>query len=340
MMAIAALLATSSSVNATLYASGGPDRRCSPRSGSSPRSSGASSRLGCRRPAGHRGARPRRRERRRPVGDRVGRQRLLAADLPARRRSRGFTGCGHETALTRAIVLLGIAATAVVLVFFAIDTIRNAPETFVAIVAIAVLAVVLDFAGAARGPLDTSGTVWAVAAGRTVGKKRVASQCFQRRPLRPTRHRSRRARAADRRPPAPRRRAQRAAGGRRDRRRVPAALHACRTPGRLPDRRARGAHARARVPLGLGDGAGLRDPDRRRGLARIASAPAQLHAACPADDRRPRRDRPPGRARPGRARRSARTPTGARGARRTSRPRRSTGPGRRCSPPTHSRARR
>ena len=34
--------------------------------------------------------------------------------------------------------LWGIAATAIVLVFFAIDTVRNSPETFVAIVAIAV----------------------------------------------------------------------------------------------------------------------------------------------------------------------------------------------------------
>ena len=42
------------------------------------------------------------------------------------------------------IVLLGVAATAVVLVFFAVDTLRNAPQTFVAIIAIAALAVVLD----------------------------------------------------------------------------------------------------------------------------------------------------------------------------------------------------
>ena len=35
--------------------------------------------------------------------------------------------------------------TAIVLVFFAIDVARNAPETFAAIVAIALLAVVLDF---------------------------------------------------------------------------------------------------------------------------------------------------------------------------------------------------
>jgi len=43
------------------------------------------------------------------------------------------------------IVLAAIAVTAIVLVFFAVDTVRNAPETFTAIVAIALLAVVLDF---------------------------------------------------------------------------------------------------------------------------------------------------------------------------------------------------
>jgi hypothetical protein len=37
-----------------------------------------------------------------------------------------------------------MALTAVVLVFFAIDTVRNTPETFVAIIAIALLAVVVD----------------------------------------------------------------------------------------------------------------------------------------------------------------------------------------------------
>ena len=41
-------------------------------------------------------------------------------------------------------MLAAIGVTAVVLVFFAVDTVRNAPETFIAIVAIAVLAVVLD----------------------------------------------------------------------------------------------------------------------------------------------------------------------------------------------------
>ena len=68
----------------------------------------------------------------------------------------------HETGSRAPIILLGIAATAIVLVFFAIDTIRNAPETFAAIVAIAVLAVVLDFVWKrARGPLPDNavGTV-------------------------------------------------------------------------------------------------------------------------------------------------------------------------------------
>jgi amino acid transporter len=49
-----------------------------------------------------------------------------------------------ETGALGLIVLVGIAATAVVLAFFAVDTLRNAPQTFVAIVAIAALAVILD----------------------------------------------------------------------------------------------------------------------------------------------------------------------------------------------------
>jgi amino acid transporter len=42
------------------------------------------------------------------------------------------------------IVLLAIAVTALVLAFFAVDTARNAPQTFVAIIVIALLAVGLD----------------------------------------------------------------------------------------------------------------------------------------------------------------------------------------------------
>lgn len=59
-----------------------------------------------------------------------------------------------ETGSQAAIVLTAVAATAIVLVFFAVDTVRNAPETFIAIVAITVLAVLLDAVWKrARGPL-------------------------------------------------------------------------------------------------------------------------------------------------------------------------------------------
>ena len=49
-----------------------------------------------------------------------------------------------EIGALAAVVLAAIALTGLVLVFFAIDTVRNSPETFAAIVAITVLAVVLD----------------------------------------------------------------------------------------------------------------------------------------------------------------------------------------------------
>jgi len=49
-----------------------------------------------------------------------------------------------DTGANALIVLTAIAATAVVLAFFAVDTLRNAPQTFIAIVAITLLAVVLD----------------------------------------------------------------------------------------------------------------------------------------------------------------------------------------------------
>jgi amino acid transporter len=58
-----------------------------------------------------------------------------------------------EIGASSAVVLAAIAVTGVVLVAFAIDTVRNAPETFAAILAIAVLAVVLDAVWKrARGP--------------------------------------------------------------------------------------------------------------------------------------------------------------------------------------------
>jgi amino acid transporter len=49
-----------------------------------------------------------------------------------------------ETGASTAVVLVGMAATAIVLGFFAVDTLRNAPETFGAIVAMTVLAVAAD----------------------------------------------------------------------------------------------------------------------------------------------------------------------------------------------------
>jgi amino acid transporter len=49
-----------------------------------------------------------------------------------------------ETGARSSIVLLGIAVTLVVLGFFAVDTLRNAPETLTAIVGITLLAVALD----------------------------------------------------------------------------------------------------------------------------------------------------------------------------------------------------
>ncbi|MGE5691463.1 MAG: APC family permease [Pseudomonadota bacterium] len=50
-----------------------------------------------------------------------------------------------ETGASGWVVLLGIAATAVVLGFFAVDTLQNAPQTFTAMVAILVVAVAADF---------------------------------------------------------------------------------------------------------------------------------------------------------------------------------------------------
>ena len=59
-----------------------------------------------------------------------------------------------ETGSRAVIVLTAIVATAVVLVFFAVDILRNAPETFAAIVAITALSVVLDLVWKrVRGPM-------------------------------------------------------------------------------------------------------------------------------------------------------------------------------------------
>ena len=141
-MAIAALLATASSVNAVLYASSGLTRSLA-EIGQFPPFFGRGSRLGSH-----------------------GGMLITAAivlvianlvDLSAI--ASVGSACSllifllvaasgyrlrKETGSIGAIVLLGMAATAIVLVFFGIDTLRNDPETFVAIVGVAGLAVVLD----------------------------------------------------------------------------------------------------------------------------------------------------------------------------------------------------
>ena len=143
MMAIAALLATSSSVNATLYASGGlttmlADAR------QFPPIFGRESRLG--RHAGllitaflvlvvanliDLSAIA-------SVGSACSLMIFLLVGVAGYRRR-------AETGSQALIVLAAIALTATVLAFFAVDTLRNAPETFSAIVGIALLSVLLDF---------------------------------------------------------------------------------------------------------------------------------------------------------------------------------------------------
>ena len=156
MMAIAALLATASSVNATLHASAGLTTMLAAE-GQFPTFFGRGSRLGA-----HAGmlitaglvlvvsnvvdlsaiA---------SVGSACSLMIFLLIGLAALR-LRGEIGASAP------IVLVALAATAVVLVFFAVDTLRNAPETFVAIVAIALLAVVLDVVWKrARGSMPSSG---------------------------------------------------------------------------------------------------------------------------------------------------------------------------------------
>jgi hypothetical protein len=152
MMAIAALLATASSVNATLYASGGLTSMLAG-VGQFPTFFGSGSRLGPK------------------AGMLITAGIVLVVsntvDLSAIASVGSacslliFTLVGltafrlrQEIGAQAPIVLVAIAATVVVLAFFAVDTVRNAPETFVAIVMITGLAVVLDLVWKrARGPL-------------------------------------------------------------------------------------------------------------------------------------------------------------------------------------------
>jgi amino acid transporter len=143
MIAIAALLATASSVNATLYASGGLTAKLA-EVGQFPPFFGSGSPLG--RHAGliitsgivlvvsnvvDLSAIA-------SVGSACSLLIFLLVGIAGYRRR-------EETGSRAPIVLGAIAVTAIVLVFFTIDTLQNQPETFVAIVAIALLSVALDF---------------------------------------------------------------------------------------------------------------------------------------------------------------------------------------------------
>ena len=143
MMAIAALLATSSSVNATIYASGGLTASLA-EVGQFPTIFGRESRLG------------------RHAGLLITAALVLVianlVDLSAI--ASVGSACSllvfllvgvagyrlrRETGASAAVVVIGMAATAIVLAFFAVDTLRNAPETFSAIVLITALAVLVDW---------------------------------------------------------------------------------------------------------------------------------------------------------------------------------------------------
>jgi amino acid transporter len=157
-MAIAALLATASSVNAVLYASGGLTRSLA-EIGQFPPFFGRGSRLGA-----HSGM---------LITAAIV---LLIANLVDLSAIASVgSACSllifllvgasgyrlrRETGSIGAIVLAGMAATAIVLVFFGIDTLRNDPETFVAIVCVAGLALVLDLVWKRiRGPRQEPATV-------------------------------------------------------------------------------------------------------------------------------------------------------------------------------------
>jgi amino acid transporter len=142
-MAIAALLATASSVNATLYASGGLTAMLA-EVGQFPPFFGRDSRLGKHSGMLITGAIVL------VVANVVDLSAIASVGSACSLIIFLLVGVAayklrSETGSAAAIVLLGIAATITVLVFFGIDTLRNAPETFSAIIGIAVLAVILDF---------------------------------------------------------------------------------------------------------------------------------------------------------------------------------------------------
>jgi amino acid transporter len=151
MMAVAALLATASSVNATLYASGGLTRMLAGIR-QFPPFFGSGSRLGP-----HSGlwitaaivlivanlvdlsaiA---------SVGSAISLTIFLLVGIAGYRRR-------ADTGSRAAIVLAAVALTGTVLVFFAVDTLRDEPETFAAIVAIVAMSVFVDLVWKrVRGP--------------------------------------------------------------------------------------------------------------------------------------------------------------------------------------------
>ena len=62
-----------------------------------------------------------------------------------------------DTGANTAITIAAIGVSMIVLAFFAVDTLRNAPWTFVAIIVIALLAVVLDAVWKLRAPMAGPG---------------------------------------------------------------------------------------------------------------------------------------------------------------------------------------
>jgi amino acid transporter len=142
MMAVAALLATSSSVNANLYAAAGSTAKLA-ETGQFPPVFGQRARVG-----GTRG-----------LVISVGLVLLLAnlVDLTAIASLGSVVALGiflvtslaalrlrHETNSSPVVIGVGIAATTLVLVIFAIQTLRDSPETFAAMIAIMALAIALD----------------------------------------------------------------------------------------------------------------------------------------------------------------------------------------------------
>src|SRR5262249_11897423 len=142
LMAIVALLSTAGATNATLYASGNLTNMLADQ-GLFPGWFGSRSRLGRHgglivtpglvlvvRKFGTRSGVA-------SGGRRVSLPGCLLIGLAGGRRR-------AETGSNAAIVLLAIALIGIVLAFFAVDTIRNDPWSFVAIVAIALASIVLD----------------------------------------------------------------------------------------------------------------------------------------------------------------------------------------------------